>query len=101
MRILKLNEENKKNLLEDLLKRDPNHYTQYADAVQVIVDTVKAEGDRALFAYTEKFDHAIVTAENVRVTEDELQEAMDQVDPELVEVMKRALVNICLLYTSK
>lgn len=94
MRILKLNEENKKNLLEDLLKRDPNHYTQYADAVQVIVDTVKAEGDRALFAYTEKFDHAIVTAENVRVTEDELQEAMDQVDPELVEVMKRALVNI-------
>lgn len=94
MKILKLNEENKKNLLEDLLKRDPNHYTQYADAVQVIVDTVKAEGDRALFAYTEKFDHAIVTAENVRVTEDELQEAMDQVDPELVEVMKRALVNI-------
>ena len=94
MRILKLNEENKKNLLEDLLKRDPNHYTQYADAVQVIVDTVKAEGDRALFAYTEKYDHAIVTAENVRVTEDELQEAMDQVDPELVEVMKRALVNI-------
>ena len=60
----------------------------------MIVDTVKAEGDRALFAYTEKFDHAIVTAENVRVTEDELQEAMDQVDPELVEVMKRALVNI-------
>ena len=94
MKILKLNEENKKNLLEDLLKRDPNHYTQYADAVQVIVDTVKAEGDRALFAYTEKFDHAIVTAENVRVTEDDLQEAMDQVDPELVEVMKRALVNI-------
>lgn len=94
MRILKLNEENKKNLLEDLLKRDPNHYTQYADAVQEIVDTVKADGDKALFAYTKKFDHAVVKAENIRVSEEELQEAIDQVDPELVEVMKRALVNI-------
>ena len=88
MRILKLNEENKKNLLEDLLKRDPNHYTQYADAVQEIVDTVKADGDKALFAYTKKFDHAVVKAENIRVSEEELQEAIDQVDPELVEVMK-------------
>ena len=37
MRIVKLNEDSKKNILEDLLKRSPNNYDQYADSVNEIL----------------------------------------------------------------
>ena len=56
MRVLKVNKENTKNILSDLLKRSPNNYDQYAGTVQGILDEIKEKGDEALFAYTEKFD---------------------------------------------
>ncbi len=55
MRVLKVNKENTKNILSDLLKRSPNNYDQYAGTVQGIFE-IKEKGDEALFAYTEKFD---------------------------------------------
>ncbi|MDO5551597.1 MAG: histidinol dehydrogenase [Lachnospiraceae bacterium] len=94
MRIIQLDESTKQNILEGLLKRDPNNYTQYADAVQQIVDDIKERRDEALFAYTKKFDKAEINASNIRVTEDEIQEAMKQVDPGLLEVMKKSMANI-------
>ena len=56
MRIIKLEEETKKNILEDLLKRSPNSYGEFESRVADIVSNVKANGDKALFEYTEKFD---------------------------------------------
>ena len=56
MRVLKVNKENTKNILSDLLKRSPNNYDQYAGTVQGILDEIKEKGDEPLFAYTEKFD---------------------------------------------
>ena len=56
MRIEKLNQTTKKNLLEDLLKRSPNSYEMYEEQVKAILDNVKKRGDEALFEYTEKFD---------------------------------------------
>lgn len=94
MRIITLDETNKKNILSDLLKRDPNHYSGYADTVQKIVDDVKARKDEALFAYTEEFDGVRLTAETIRVTGAEIEEAQAQVGPELLAVMKRAMENI-------
>lgn len=94
MRIVQLNEETRKNILEDLLKRDPNNYTAYESTVQEIVEDVKKNRDQALFAYTKKFDGADLDSSNIRVTEAEIQEAMSQVDPELLTVMKRAMKNI-------
>lgn len=94
MRIIQLDESTKQNILEGLLKRDPNNYTQYADAVQQIVDDIKERRDEALFAYTKKFDKAEINASNIRVTEEEIQEAMKQVDPGLLEVMKKSMANI-------
>ena len=85
MKIERLTAESRKNLLEDLLKRSPNQYGQYEERVQAILDRVKEEKDQALFAYTEQFDHAKVTAENIRVTEEEIQEAYEQVDEDLLE----------------
>lgn len=94
MRIVKLTQETKQNLLNDLLKRSPNNYTEYADTVQEIVDNVRANGDQALFEYTRKFDKAEITAGNIQVTKKEIEEAYQEVDGHLLEVIRKALVNI-------
>lgn len=94
MRIVQLNEDSLKDLLAGLLKRDPNNYTEYTSQVQEIVDGVKERGDEALFAYTEKFDGAKVIADNIRVTEEEIEAAMAQVPEELLAVMKTSMENI-------
>ncbi len=94
MRIIKLNEQSRANILADLLKRDPNNYSAYEDTVQEIVDNVRANGDEALFEYTRKFDGAELSADNIRVTQAEIQEALSQVDPGLLAVMKKSMKNI-------
>ena len=94
MRIIKLNEQSRANILADLLKRDPNNYSAYEDTVQAIVDDVRARGDEALFEYTKKFDEAELSADNIRVTQAEIQEALSQVDPSLLAVMKKSMKNI-------
>lgn len=94
MRIIQLNEESRKNILADLLKRDPNNYGSYEDTVKTIVNDVKEGGDAAVFEYTKRFDGADITAANVRVTDAEIQEALALVEPQLLTVMKRAMKNI-------
>lgn len=94
MRIIKLNEQSRANILADLLKRDPNNYSAYEDTVQAIVDAVRARGDEALFEYTKKFDGAELSSDNIRVTQAEIQEALSQVDPNLLAVMKKSMKNI-------
>ena len=94
MRIIKLDEQSKKNILEDLLKRDPNNYTKYESTVQDIVADIRARKDEAVFEYTKKFDGADINADNIRVTEEEIQEALTKVDPSLLDVMKKSMKNI-------
>lgn len=94
MRIQHLDKDTRQNLLEDLLKRSPNNYGQYEQGVAEILERVKTEKDQALFDYTRKFDQADISAENIRVTEEEIQEAYDLADPTLVEIIRKALHNI-------
>lgn len=94
MRIIRLDEESRNNILSELLKRDPNNYSAYENTVKEIVDNVRENRDKAVFAYTKQFDRAVLTPETVRVTEEEIQEALSQVDPALLAVMKRAMKNI-------
>ena len=94
MKILKVNKENIRNIQRDLLKRSPASYDSYASAVQNILDDIKERGDTAMFSYTEKFDHAKLDAASLQVTEEEIREAYEQVDPGLVDVIRKALVNI-------
>jgi histidinol dehydrogenase len=101
MRIIKLNEENKKNILSDLLKRDPNQYDEYADRVAVILKEVKANRDAAVLAFTKKFDGADLTADQMLVTKQEIDEALATVDPELIGVMKRSASNIREFHTKQ
>ena len=94
MRIERLDQNTKKNLLEDLLKRSPNSYGKYEKSVREILDAVRERGDEALFGYTKKFDGADINAGNILVTESEIKEAYEAVDEGLLEVVRKALVNI-------
>ncbi len=94
MRTIKLTEETKKNLLEDLLKRSPNSYGQFEQTVADILEEVKVHKDQAIFAYTKQFDHVEINASNLVVTKEEIEEAYGLVDPKLVEIIRKALVNI-------
>ena len=94
MRTVKLTKESTKDILENLLKRSPNNYGKFEFTVAQILDKVKNEGDAALFAYTKEFDKADVTKETIRVTDAEIEEAYAQIDPALLGVIRKALVNI-------
>ena len=94
MRIIELTKETKKDILTDLLKRSPSNYGQYEKTVSEIVESVKADGDEAVFAYTKKFDNFDLNADNIRVTKEEIEEAYGQIDKELVDVYRRAAENI-------
>ena len=94
MRIEKLVESTKKNLLEDLLKRSPNSYGAYEASVQEILNPVREKRDAAIFEYTRKFDKAEINADNILVTDSEVEEAYAQVDENLLRIIRKALKNI-------
>lgn len=94
MRIVKLNNETKKNILDSLLKRSPNNYDKFTDTVNEIVNNVRTNKDAAVFEYTKKFDGCDINADNILVTREEIDEAYTKVEPELVDVIRKAIVNI-------
>ena len=94
MRIVKLTDETKNNILENLLKRSPNSYGKFEAAVGDILANVRANKDEALFKYTNDFDKADINASNIVVTKEEIEEAYTLVDPALVDVIRKALKNI-------
>ncbi len=94
MKTILLNEDSRKNLLDELLKRSPGHYTEYAGRVDEILNQIKERGDEALFSYTERFDGVRIDAESVRVGKEEIDEAYRLIDPELLRIIRRSLANI-------
>lgn len=94
MRIVKLTDETKNNILEDLLKRSPNSYGKFEAAVNDILLNVRTNKDEAIFKYTKDFDKADINASNIVVTKEEIEEAYTKVDPALVDVIRKSLKNI-------
>ena len=94
MRTVRLTKESTKDILENLLKRSPNNYGKFEATVVDILANVKEKGDEALFSYTKEFDKVEVTPETIRVTEEEIEDAYKAVDASLLEVIRKALVNI-------
>lgn len=94
MQIIELNEENREAVRKTILDRTPTQFGDQEKTVREIISDVKENGDSALFAYTAKFDHADIHADNFEVTEEEIREAYDNVAPELVSVIRKALRNI-------
>ena len=94
MRIECLNQENKAALKETLQKRSTNHFEEYEKTVRDILEEVKQRKDAALFEYTQKFDHVMLSADTVKVTEAEMEEALKEVPQEFIGVLERAAENI-------
>ncbi len=94
MRTLRLTKSSAGDVLDGLLKRSPNNYTAYEASVAEIVADVRERGDAALFEYTKRFDKADINAENIRVTPEEIREAYELVDEELLGVIRRSMSNI-------
>lgn len=94
MKIVTLTKETTENILEGLLKRSPNQYTEYENAVAEIVSDIKGNKDKALFAYTKKFDGCDITSENIKVTKEEIEAAYLSLDPDFIMILKKAYANI-------
>ncbi len=94
MKIEELTKESIDGLLTELLKRSPQQYTEYEATVADIIANVRANGDRALFEYTQKFDGMTLTSDNIAVTKAEIDEAYRNVDENLLQVIRKALINI-------
>ena len=75
----------------ELLSR-PVPAVDVAAVVAEIIRTVRADGDRALLAYTKKFEGADLTA--LEVTPEETEAALRTVDPAFLGVLERAAANI-------
>ncbi len=94
MKTIKLTEETRKDLLDTLLKRSPDHYSEYENVVADILSDVRTNGDQAVFAYTKKFDKWECDAGDIRVTEAEIEDAFDSTEESFVEVMRKSAANI-------
>jgi histidinol dehydrogenase len=94
VRILPLTLENRQNILNDLLKRSPNHYGSYMDTVNAIIQRVRTEGDEALVAYTREFDGYEITPAQFLVTEEEFAAAYEQIDEAFLATLRKAKENI-------
>ena len=101
MRIVELTGETKQSILDDLLKRSPNNYSQYEEKVNEIIGKVKTERDQALFEYTLKFDKFVLTEDNIKVTGQEIDEAYKKLDPKLVDVIRKSAENIRTFHTKQ
>ncbi len=94
MQKVKLTQDAVDGLLENLLKRSPNNYGEYTETVNAIIENVRANKDEALFGYTKQFDGCELSADTIEVTEEEIKEAYTIVDQEVLQVIRRAIVNI-------
>ena len=60
--------------------------------VSDIIANVRKNGDKALYEYCEKFDHAKL--DSLLVTQEEIQEAVASVEPRFLEILRQAAANI-------
>jgi len=80
--------------LKRIVNRGETASEEVAHAVQEVVDRVRAEGDPAVLAFTEKFDRVTLTLNKMKVTPDEIRGAYANVDPKTVDALKLAAQNI-------
>lgn len=94
MKIIKLTNETKQDILSSLLKRSPNNYSQYEKTVADIIENVREKKDEAVCSYTKQFDGFDLTSQNIRVTDEEIAEAIATMDAEFIDVMEKSAANI-------
>ncbi len=94
MNIIALNEQNKALLRETLKKRSTSGFRDIEDKVDSIIADVRENGDAALFKYSAQFDHFDLNIDNIRISEEEMEDALSSVEPEFIKVLQKAADNI-------
>lgn len=84
--------------LNKLLDRSSMNSAAELSAVKTIIADVRARGDAAVLEYTKLFDGARLTADLLRVTQDEIDEAYNSVSDELLAAMRRSASNIAAFH---
>ncbi len=80
--------------LPNVKDRTEGVHSSQLNGVKEIIDNIIKNGDCALFEYTKKFDGVEFNCFSVLVSDDEIREAYDSVDDELVQALRRAGENI-------
>ena len=94
MKTVRLTKDSQRDLLDSLLKRSPNNYGQYESVVADIIANVREKGDKAVFDYTSQFDKWNCNADNIRVTDAEIEKACAEADAAFTAVMEKSAENI-------
>lgn len=92
MKIVNVDKSNYRELVEKMLNRGEDSFEKIDSIVSDIIADVRKRGDSALIDYTEKFDK--VKLESVKVTKEEIKEAVDTVGEDFIEILKKAKNNI-------
>lgn len=94
MKKIFLDEKSKKDIKNNLIKRNPASYSEYESVVREIVENVKKNGDTALLEYENKFDCSFTTADNMIVSSDEMEDAYRNTDENLIRIIRKSKSNI-------
>ncbi len=88
MKIIKYNELNKSEFLK-------NSDFEELTCVKEIIEQVKTKKDKAIIEYSNKFkDGDFKTSADFLVNDEEIKKAFDEIDPELLEAIKKAIENV-------
>ena len=79
MKKLTVDEKSINQVLSELLSRKNSSYDEREAIVRDIIEDVRVNGDKALFSYTKKFDQADIGKDNVRVSDEEIKSAYENV----------------------
>ena len=92
MKIIKVNENNYINEIDSILNRSDDSFDEVDKIVADIIKQVRKDGDKALIDYTEKFDGIKLCS--IKVTKEEIDEALNNVDKSFIQILERAKANI-------
>ena len=94
MKKLTVDEKSINQVLSELLSRKNSSYDEREAIVRDIIEDVRVNGDKALFSYTKKFDQADINKDNVRVSDEEIKSAYENVSDEFINVIRKAIKRI-------
>lgn len=77
-----------------LIERTQVDAGQFVDVVRPIIEDIRENGDAAVVKYTKKFDGADIPQDAIKVTPEEIQEAYQFVEPQVLEAIQISAKNI-------
>ena len=90
MKIISLTEDSKREVQDQLLKRNPDQYREYEKTVLEILEEVRTKKDAALFKYSRQFDHCSLDFSTIRVSQEEIEEAYASMDETFLSILEEA-----------